>query len=241
VLPLIPALALAATRNLISGGSATAARAYVGIAILSGLALIALTRWLPAPLSLTPGEKAAIPSTAAALGLVALCSAALVGLGALAHRPRTTILGYAVIVMAIPFLSGKLLAAVGEDRSSAAVASATAAALQHTNGTGTVLGVLAYPPSLPFYLGRTVPVATATGEELTSNYIAANVERFRALPGSPLLPEGSWREALARCAVPTVFLTGAGNREARTALGAALPLLAADDHYAAYGPCRGVR
>jgi len=34
-----------------------------------------------------------------------------------------------------------------------------------------------------------------------------------------------------------VFLAGAGNREARETLGAALPLLAADSHYAAYGPC----
>src|SRR5439155_935527 len=110
---------------------------------------------------------------------------------------------------------------------------ALAAALDRSGGTGTVLGVLAYPPSLPFYLGRPIAVATETGRELTSNYIADNVERFRSIPGSPLLPAGYWREALARCPMPTVFLTGAGHREARTALLAALPLLAADDHYAA--------
>ena len=112
-----------------------------------------------------------------------------------------------------------------------------AAALERSGGTGTVLGVLAYAPSLPFYLGRPIAVATETGRELTSNYIADNVERFRSLPGSPLLPAGYWREALARCPMATVFLTGAGHREARAALSAALPLLAADDHYAAYGPC----
>jgi len=173
-----------------------------------------------------------------ALGIVVLCSAVLVGLGALTRRPRTTIFGYAVVVMAIPLLSGRLLSAVGEDRSSAAVASATAAALERSGGTGTVLGVLAYPPSLPFYLGRSIAVATETGRELTSNYIADNVERFRSIPGSPLLPAGYWREALARCPMPTVFLTGAGYREARATLAAALPLLAADDHYAAYGPCQ---
>jgi 4-amino-4-deoxy-L-arabinose transferase-like glycosyltransferase len=238
VLPLIPPLALAATRNLVTGGTHTAARAYVGVAAIAGLALVALTRWLPAPISLTAAEKAAIPPTAVALGIVVLCSAVLVGLGALTRRPRTTIFGYAAVVMAIPFLSGRLLVAVGEDRSSAAVASATAAALERSSGTGTVLGVLAYPPSLPFYLGRPIAVATETGRELTSNYIADNVERFRSVPGSPLLPAGYWREALARCPMPTVFLTGAGHREARAALGAALPLLAADDHYAAYGPCK---
>ena len=238
VLPLMPAFALAATRNLVSGGSATAARAYTAVAAVLGLALVALTRWLPAPISLTPAEKAAIPPAAVALGIVVLCSAALVGLGGLARRPRTTLLGYAVVVIAIPFLSGRLLAAVGEDRSSAAVASATAAALERAGGTGTVLGVLAYPPSLPFYLGRPIAVATSTGAELTSNYIAANQHRFRDYPASPLLPEGYWREALVRCPLPTVFLTGAGNRETRAALGAALPLLAADGHYAAYGPCQ---
>ena len=238
VLPLIPALALAATRNLVAGGSRTAARVYVGVSGVAGLALVALTRWLPAPISLTPAEKAAIPPAAAALGIVVLCSGVLVGLGALTRRPRSTIFGYAVVVMAIPFLSGRLLVAVGDDRSSAGVARATAAALESSGGTGTVLGVLAYPPSLPFYLGRPIAVATETGQELTSNYIADNVERFRSLAGSPLLPAGYWREALARCPMPTVFLTGAGHREARAALGAALPLLAADDHYAVYGPCR---
>jgi 4-amino-4-deoxy-L-arabinose transferase-like glycosyltransferase len=237
VLPLIPALALAATRNLVAGGTHTAARVYVGVAAVAGVALVALTRWLPAPISLTPAEKAAIPPVAVALGIVVLCSAVLVGLGALTRRPRTIIFGYALVVMAIPFLSGKLLVAVGEDRSSAAIADATAAALGHAGGTGSVLGVLAYPPSLPFYLGRPIAVATESGQELTSNYIAGNVERFRSIVGSPLLPAGYWREALARCSVPTVFLTGAGHREARAALDAALPLLAADGHYAAYGPC----
>jgi len=118
------------------------------------------------------------------------------------------------------------------------VASATATALRQSGDSGAVLGVLAYPPSLPFYLRRIIPVATATGSELTSNYIADNVERFRTLPGSSLLPADYWREALARCAAPTVFVTSAGNRDSRAALGAVVPLLVADDHYVAYGPCR---
>jgi 4-amino-4-deoxy-L-arabinose transferase-like glycosyltransferase len=243
VLPIVPAFALAAARNFASSGSATGARAYVLVTAVLGVSLIALTQWLPAPISLTSAEKAAIPPTAVALGIVALCSAALVGLGALARRPRTIMFGYAVVVMTIPLLSGRLLTAVGDDRSAGAIANATAVALRVSGGSGgggggAVLGVLAYPPSLPFYLRRIIPVATITGAELTSNYIADNVERFRALPGSSLLPEASWREALARCATPTVFVTSAGNGESRAALGAALPLLIADDHYAAYGPCR---
>jgi hypothetical protein len=216
----------------------TAARAYGAVALVAGLGLVALTRWLPAPLDLTPAEKAAIPPTAVALGMVVLLSAVLVPLAALGRRPRVAIAGYALVVMAIPFASGELLAAVGEDRSSAGVASATAAALERGGEAGAVLGVAAYPPSLPFYLRRPVALATATAVELTSNYIAQYHEQYRAAPNSPLLPAGFWRDVLARCLVPTVFLTTAGNRDVRAVLGAALPLLAADGHYAAYGPCR---
>src|SRR2546430_12859422 len=66
VLPLIPALALAATRNLVTGGIHTAARVYAGVSGVAALALAALTRWLPAPISLTPADKAAIPPPAVA-------------------------------------------------------------------------------------------------------------------------------------------------------------------------------
>ena len=242
MLPLMPAFALAATRNLVTHGVGTGARVYAAVALVAGVALIALTRWLPAPISLTPAEKAAIPPTAAALGVAVLVSGALVIAGALRRSPRVVAAGYAVVVMAIPFVSDRLLAAVGEDRSSAPVAVATAVALaQSSRGSAAVLGVAAYPPSLPFYLGRTIAVATATGTELTSNYIADYYSRYQAVPDSPLLPAGYWRDVRARCPVPTVFVTRAGNREVRAALEAAAPaplrLLAADGHYAAYGPC----
>ena len=103
--------------------------------------------------------------------------------------------------------------------------------------SGEVLGIAAYPPSLPFYLGRTIPVATGRAEELTSNYIARYHEQLRTVPNSPLRPQDSWREVLEVCPVPTVFVTRAGNRTVRSAL-AALPLLAEDGRFAAYGPCQ---
>src|SRR5438552_2942333 len=131
---------------------------------------------------------------ALALGVVLFVSAACVAAGALVRRPRAAIAGYAMVVMAIPLVSGRLLAAVGDDRSAAGLARATAAALGQGSAsanTTAVLGILAYPPSLPFYLGRPIAVATATGIELTSNYIADYHDRYRDVPGSPLLPEGS--------------------------------------------------
>ena len=78
VLPLMPAFALGATRSIVTRGIGTATRAYAVIALVAGMGLVALTRWLPAPLDLTPAEKAAIPPTAVALGLVVLLSAVLV-------------------------------------------------------------------------------------------------------------------------------------------------------------------
>ncbi len=238
VLPLMPAFALAAARTIARHGIGAAWRAYTPLATVLGVALAAVPRWMPVPLALTPGEKAAIPATAFALGVGLVTSAALVALGVVRRRPQLGVLGYALVVMAIPFVSGPLLAAVGEDRSSAAIARATAAGLDRAGARGgAVLGVLAYPPSLPFYLGRQIAVATATGEELTSTYIADHQERYRTVAGSPLLPAGYWREVLTRCPIPTVFVTKAANRAARAALGSALPLLAADGRYAAYGPC----
>jgi hypothetical protein len=99
-----------------------------------------------------------------------------------------------------------------------------------------VLAVSAYPPSLPFYLQRQVPVATAHGRELTSNFIADYVDEYRVVPGSPLLPADAWQSVLAECREPTVFVTRPVDRHVRDAL-AFLPLLYQNGRYVAYGPC----
>jgi 4-amino-4-deoxy-L-arabinose transferase-like glycosyltransferase len=236
VLPLMPAFSLAAARVLAREGIGVAGRGYAALATGLGLALASLTLWLPAPIALTPAQRAAIPPTALALGLVLLGSAALVWIAARrgATRPMLGATGYALVVMAIPLVSGSLLTAVGDDRSAATLAHV----IRNTQGPGArVLGVSAYPPSLPFYLRERVDVATATGRELTSNFIADYVDRFRALPGSPLKPEDYWREVLAHCPQPTVFITRTGDAATRAALDSTLTLLAVQGRYAAYGPC----
>ena len=235
MLPLMPPFALAAARLLAREGTGIARRTYTAIAATLGLALASLTLWLPAPISLTPAERAAIPPTALALGVALLVSATLVWLAGRSSRPGPSlaVMGYALVVMTIPIVSGQLLAAVGEDRSAATLARV----VQNTGPATEVLGISAYPPSLPFYLRRTIPVATATGRELTSNFIADYHERFRALPGSPLKPADYWRERLARCPVPTVFVTRTGDARTRAELETVVPLLAVEGVYAAYGPC----
>jgi 4-amino-4-deoxy-L-arabinose transferase-like glycosyltransferase len=242
MLPLMPPFALAASRLLTRGeygrpsGIAVARRTYTAIAATLGVALASLTLWLPAPITLTPAERAAIPPTALALGVALLASAALVWIAGRPSRPNPGlgIMGYALVVITIPIVSGKMLAAVGEDRS----ASTLARVIQNAGpGPTEVLGISAFPPSLPFYLRRTIPVATATGRELTSNFIADYQEQFRALPGSPLKPADYWREQVARCPVPTVFITRTGDAASRAALERVVPLLAVENRYAAYGPC----
>ena len=239
VLPLMPAFALAAARVLtreapeLGGGIGVARRTYVALAGVLGLALVSLTIWLHPPFALTPAERAAIPPTALALGIVLLASGAIVWHAGRAQRPRPAllVLGYALIVMATPIVSRRLMAAVGEDRSSARLAQVI------QNSGADVLGVGAFPTSLPFYLRRPIPVATATGRELTSTYIADHYDQFRADSASPLAPQDSWRERAARCPTPTVFVVRAGDKRLRAAFDSLLTLLAVEGHYAAYGPC----
>jgi 4-amino-4-deoxy-L-arabinose transferase-like glycosyltransferase len=234
VLPLMPAFALAAARTLTHEGPRVAWRPYAALAAALGLALASLPLWLPAPIDLTPAERAAIPGTALVIGIALIASAVLVSLAARWERPALGATGYAFVVLAISFTSGPLLEAVGDDRSAATLAGV----IQNTGrGTTAVLGIAAYPPSLPFYLRHTVPVATSTGRELTSNFIAEYADRFRALPGSPLAPRDSWTDSLARCTHPTVFVTRTGDAPTRAALDRVLPLLAVQGRYAAYGPC----
>jgi hypothetical protein len=172
---------------------------------------------------------------------VTILAAVLLTAAARRARPALTGVAYALPVLAVPFLSTDLMRAVGNERSAAPLAAVVANALEEAAGdasAGDVLAVAAYPPSLPFYLGRRVPVATATGTELTSNWIAARADTYRALPGTSLLPADAWRDVLARCPRPTVFVTRASEERVPADLRASLPLLAVVGRYAAYGPCR---
>ncbi|PYO61282.1 MAG: hypothetical protein DMD28_10365 [Gemmatimonadetes bacterium] len=233
VLPLMPALALAAARHLASEGPRIAWRPYVALATALGALFIVLPGRLFAAVPLTTAERLAIPPAATALGVALLASASTLAAAARRGSLELGALAYAIPVLLLPFAGATVLRTVGDDRSAARLA----AAIQPVLGnSGRVLGVAAYPPSLPFYLNRTVTVATAGAGELTSNYIAAYQDRYRAIPDSPLQPPDSWRTVLTHCDAPTVFVARSDYREARDGL-ATLPLLLDDGHYAAYGPC----
>ncbi len=236
VLPLMPAIALAAGRTLALHGPRVGWRAYAGTAALVGVAIFGAIAWfshnggaLPTPL--TGPERAAIPGAAGGIAVAVLASAVLVVLAARRRDTGLAAIGYAAVVIALPFIIAGLMRTVGDDRSAASLADAV-------RGRGRVIGVNAYPTSLPFYLGHPVPVATAHGRELTSNYIADYADRYRTIPGSPLLPADAWRSIAAQCREPTIFVTRPVDREVRDGL-SALPVLFADARYEAYGPCAG--
>ena len=245
MLPLMPPFALAAARLLtrdaseLGGGMGVARKAYSAIAAALGVALALLTVWLPVPISLTPAERAAIPATALALGIALIVSALMVwwaGRGGPARpRPALAVMGYALTVIAMPIVSGRLLAAVGEDRSAATLARVIQNVMPREEVE--VVGVAAFPTSLPFYLRRPIAVATATAQELTSNFIVDYQERFRADTASPLKPADYWRERARTCRTPTVFVARANDARLRAELDRVLPLLAVEGQYAAYGPC----
>jgi hypothetical protein len=141
-------------------------------------------------------------------------------------------MGYAFPIIIVPIVSGRLLDAVGDDRSAR-----TLARVIQNSGAVDVLGVAAFPPSLPFYLRRPIPVATPTGLELTSNFIADYHAQLRQVPNSPLQAPDAWRRQIADCRTPLVLVTRAGDRTVRPVIDSLLPLLAVEGRYAAYGPC----
>jgi 4-amino-4-deoxy-L-arabinose transferase-like glycosyltransferase len=239
VLPLMPAIALAAARTLAATDGTAAWRWYAAIAPLLGAVFSIVPSRITAPISLTAAERAAMGPTGIAIGGALIVSAAAVALAALRRDVVLAAFGYGLVAISIPLSSAALLRAVGDDRSAWRLASAIAPVLDRAAREGrpaSVLGVATYPPSLPFYLRATISVATATADELTSNYIATYQERYRSLHGSPLKPAGFWQTTLDGCAVPTVFVAHADDRVTRQAL-AALPLIGEDHHHAAYGPC----
>jgi 4-amino-4-deoxy-L-arabinose transferase-like glycosyltransferase len=233
VLPLVPAIALVVTAwwerqrpwhlgVRLAGGTLAA----------FGMALLALGPRIPHWLSATPTVSTAIPGVARWLGAVALVGGAVAWV--LARHGDWALPALVLPVAAIPVVALPLMNAIGADRSSRAVADAVQPLLTPQTE---VVAVETYPLSLPFYLGRTLALASADGHELTSNYIVRRQERLRLRPGSTLRPVDWWVEALVLCERPTLFVVPADRRDLRARLETRLPLRAENRKVAIYGPC----
>jgi 4-amino-4-deoxy-L-arabinose transferase-like glycosyltransferase len=235
VLPLVPAIALAVAHvRHRAVGWLSGARAAGAALLALGLGLLLAAGRLPGLFPASPETATLIPATARWVGATALAGgvAALV----LARRPDLAFLALALPVLALPVAGLPLLSAIGRDRSSAHLA----AAMRPFVGDRTeIVAIGVYPLSLPFYLRRTLTLATADGRELTSNYVPRRADLLRLLPGSPLRPPDWWEEAVTFCDRPRMFVARADARDIRQRLGDALPLLATSRKVAVYGPCGG--
>jgi len=235
VLPLVPAVALLlaalwqdARARLPGARAAAAALAVVGAFLLVVRGSVA--GWVPA----TPDVAGAIPGTATVLGIVCLVAGAVAWVAA-SHR-ELVLPAFSLPVAVIPFASVALMDAIGADRSSAALA---AAIEREVGRSAEVVAVRTFPLGLPFYLRHPVVLATDDARELTSNYLLRSHRKWRGAPDTTLRPEGWWREALAACDRPRVFVTRADDAEVRAELARDLPLLAETRKHVAYGPCAG--
>lgn len=240
MLPLVPAVAILAAAGWRSRPEARprGARAAAAVWLLLGAACL-----VAAPRLHVAGTAAllhAARETAAAFGAVAL-AAGLAALALLVWRHGKARLApavwatLAVPAAALPLVAFPFLSQMAGRESGRSAAAALAPLL---TPDAEVVGVQIYPASLGFYLGRPILVSSATGKELTSNYLLYFADRARRAPGSPLRPLGWWRQALASCPEPRAFVVDSRWAEARGALAAALPLVTDNGRFATYGPCR---
>ena len=237
VLPLVPAVGLLVA-VLWHGEAGRLAGARAGAVALAaiGAFLVAVSGLIPGWVPASAAVAAAIPGTALALGAVCLAAGALAWLAA-SHR-GILLLCLSLPVAAIPVVSRGLMDAIGDDRSALEVARAIEAV---AGSSARVIGVEAFPLSLPFYLRHTLLLSTADGSELTSNYLLRTYRRWRRAPGTPLRPVEWWQEELIACTPHTVFLTRADDEAARTLLAAQLAPLVETRKWVAYGPCSAER
>jgi len=242
-LPALPAVALGAAyaianalrdqdalRRLSRGTTALAVlMGVLGVVVL----VLADRAFVQAPLA--PLTRLRLPGVTLGLGAALAVGGFVALMGARRRAPWIIAAGLAIPVPAAPFVGGPFLESLAGDRSSKDLAALIEAAAPGSR----VVGVEAYPTALRFYLDRQVLLASATGVEMTSNYVASRLSEFRDRPGTPLRTAEWWPQALARCDTPTVFVGRQGRRSA-AALAERLPLIAsggADAKFLAYGPC----
>ena len=156
-------------------------------------------------------------------------------LAAIGMRVReVAIAGLALFPVALLAGAQPMLDEVGKHRSARALADAIKIAVP---GGARVIGVSAFMPSLPYYMGRPTEVSTHGANGIPSNYIDEYAEALTERPGSTLHPPTWWQQELDTCTEPTVFLVKNGNDPEEGILASRLPLIASAPRYSVYGPC----
>jgi 4-amino-4-deoxy-L-arabinose transferase-like glycosyltransferase len=242
-LPAFPGVALgtglffayASRDEAIRTAAARSSRIAAAIMLALAAVLAAGTGVIGRVPGLATSVREAIPGFAFAIAVVLAVAAALAAWGARRRSVWVTAAALALPVAAAPFAGASLLKVVGRDRSSLDLATA----IERVAPRARIVAVATYPTSLRYYVDRPVLLTTATGEEMTSHYIASRIAEFRDLPDSPLRPADWWRTVLDACDEPTVFIVRDDAPEAAM-LAARLRRVAsggAAGRYVAYGPC----
>jgi 4-amino-4-deoxy-L-arabinose transferase-like glycosyltransferase len=232
VLPLIPAVALTvagAWNDHGTGRREGAKTAAVTLGLL-GLFFLMGAGFIHKLVPASPAVAAAIPRTAIVLGIACLVSGLLGWF--VANNRNALAFALTIPVAAIPISSRRLMTEIGRERSTVEIARV----IDRAAGTDArIVGINAFPPSLPFYLRRTIFLSSADGSEITSNFIISRFDRFA---GRLTLREPEWwRTALVECTRPTAFVVRSHDSDSRGSLQSRLNLLIDTGKYAAYGPC----
>jgi 4-amino-4-deoxy-L-arabinose transferase-like glycosyltransferase len=230
VLPLVPAIALlVATAWSDRPRGVRAAAVCWGIfgAILIGVALYGLPGLDPDRVPVDVAIRAA-----AGIGIVALAGG-VVAWFAMPSRRRLAVFGLSLPLVGIPVAAAPVLEAVAESRSARGLARAVA---PHIGPETELLWVESYAAGLSFYLRRTIPVASADGDEFRSNYILRNSELFLDDAGL-LRPLASAESAVEECRGDQIFLLGTGSRDLGDVIEASgIEQLAENRRWMAFGP-----
>jgi 4-amino-4-deoxy-L-arabinose transferase-like glycosyltransferase len=234
ILPVFPAIALLAAWSFeTSAGSRRRVAKLAGsFAALLGVVLLLGSDSI-AGFVKGAGIIDALRGDGPRVGLFLLASAGLLAMGV---RSKTALrAGLAVVVPLLIIGGGGILAEMGEHKSARDLARAIQA---EAPPQARIVGIGTFPSSLPFYLGAPILLATATGAEFRSNYIADYVDAMREKPGSTLRPYDWWQDDARRCPEPTVYITKPRRTQTREVLAEHMPLLVETSRYAAYGPCQ---
>jgi 4-amino-4-deoxy-L-arabinose transferase-like glycosyltransferase len=230
VLPLVPAVALlAASRwSRSSRGVRWAGFCWAACGLV---ALGATAAGLP---GLDPGRVpfATVETAAVGFAVVAIAGGVLAWVAG-GGRRGLAVVGLSLPLVALPLVVAPALEAVAATRSARGLAHA----IEGRIGPGTeILWIEAFSPGLSFYLNRTIPLLSADGDELRSNYILRNWERFSSADG-PLRPLTAAARELAWCRPSRVLVVGASRDDLRRAISASgTPVLAEGRRWVAFGP-----
>lgn len=235
ILPVIPALVLLGARIVKDSPASVRRAAWIAAPLAAGVGAILLLAADSIAARIESAHVSEALLTAAPLLGGGLVVAAVLTLSA--RRFKTIgILGLAFMPIALILGGQGLFEALGNRRSArdlSQIIKETAPADVR------IIGINAFPPSLPYYLETDIELATFFGTELKSNYIVDYLEELRERPGTTLRPSNWWYDELKQCLTPTIYILSArsGWEPHREALEKALPLLYRNHLYRVYGPC----